>query len=143
MFTVLNYGFLIIFYIMPRVLGTNIPDNKRMVIALTYVYGIGLVLSKKILKEVGISENKNGKELSMDEIKIIQQYVDGKYKVEGNLRRQVAMSIKKMKDVNSYRGIRHSKKLPCRGQRTKTNSRTIRGRAKMSAGSGKRKLTKK
>jgi len=127
----------------PRVLGADIPNNKRIVIALTYVYGIGLARSKEILKSVGISESKNSKDLSMDEIKIIQQYVDKKYKTESDLRRQVAMNIKDKKDIGVYAGIRHAKKLPCRGQRTKTNSRTVRGRAKVSGGSGKRKLTKK
>ena len=128
---------------MPRVLGVDIPNNKRIVIALTYVYGIGLARSKEILKSVGISESKNSKDLSMDEIKIIQQYVDKKYKIESDLRRQVIMNIKEKKDIGIYAGIRHIKKLPCRGQRTRTNSRTVRGRAKVSGGSGKTKLTKK
>ena len=112
---------------MPRVLGVDIPDNKRIVIALTYVYGIGLARSKEILKSVGISEGKKSKDLSMDEIKNIQQYVDKKkYKIESDLRRQVIMNIKEKKDIGIYAGIRHIKKLPCRGQRTRTNSRTVR-----------------
>ena len=128
---------------MVRVLGVDIPGDKRTVIALTYIFGVGKSKSREILKATNINENKRAKELSMDEIKMIQHYVGENYKIESDLRREIMRNIKEMKDIGIYKGIRHSKKLPVRGQRTKTNSRIVRGRAKISGLSGKKKLTKK
>ncbi|MCF7835849.1 MAG: 30S ribosomal protein S13 [Candidatus Marinimicrobia bacterium] len=126
-----------------RVSGVNIPDNKRIEIALTYLYGIGKTTAVKILDEASIDINKRTKDLSEAESGKIRDILT-KYKLESDLRREISSNIKRMKDVNSYRGTRHAKSLPVWGQRTKTNSRTVRpykGRKTMT--SGKRKLEKK
>jgi len=128
---------------MPRIAGVNIPENKRIEIALTYIYGIGRVLSNKILRELKINRNIRAKDLSSDQIAVIQRAIDQNYQVEGNLRQLVKTNIKRLKDVRCYRGIRHIKGLPARGQRTKTNSRTVRGNKRMNVGSGRKKAEKK
>ena len=128
---------------MLRIAGVNIPENKRIEIALTYIYGVGKFLSKKILEEAKIDFNKRAKDLSSSEIASIQKIIDNQYQVEGNLRQLVKLNIKRLKDIKCYRGIRHIKKLPSRGQRTKTNSRTIRGNKRINVGSGRRKADKK
>ncbi len=122
-----------------RISGINIPDNKRIEISLRYLYGVGATLSKKILKETGIDPDKRAKELTADEVNKIQTNIEKNYKVEGELRQIIKQNIVLMKDLLSYRGMRHSRRLPVRGQRTKTNSRTVRGNTRKTAGSGKRK----
>jgi len=126
---------------MPRIVGVNIPDNKRLEIALTYIYGIGKSLSNKILEQAGIDKNKRAKNLSTDEINQLKREIE-EYKTEGELRHEITSNIKRLKEIGCYRGIRHSKHLPARGQQTKTNSRTIRGNIRHTMGSGKRKLEK-
>lgn len=126
-----------------RIAGADIPDNKRLEVALAYLYGIGTSTAVKILAEIGVSLNKKAKELSPEESARLRQFVE-KYKIESTLRREVAGNIKRLKDIKSYRGTRHSKNLPSRGQRTKTNSRTVRPyRGRKTMTSGRRKLEKK
>jgi small subunit ribosomal protein S13 len=121
-----------------RIAGINLPNEKRIVISLTYVYGIGDSLANKILKKVNINPDTKTKDLKEEEINNLREVLEKNYLVEGDLRREVNGHIKRLKEVNSYRGSRHIKKLPVRGQRTKTNSRTKRGK-RMTAGSGKNK----
>lgn len=111
---------------MARIAGVDIPREKRVVISLTYVYGIGRSLSEKILAAAGVSEDKRVKDLTDDEVVRIRQEVQ-KYKVEGDLRREVALNIKRLMEIGSYRGIRHRKGLPVRGQNTRNNARTRKG----------------
>jgi len=128
---------------MARIAGINIPDNKVIEIALTYIYGIGRSLSAQILKEIGINPNKRTSQLSEQELNKIRKIIDEKkYKIEGDLRREIMMNIKRLKEIGCYRGVRHIKGLPVRGQQTKTNSRTIRGNVRRTMGSGRRKLEK-
>lgn len=122
-----------------RISGVNIPDNKRIEIALTYIYGIGQAASRKILSEARIDGNKRAQNLSSEEIGKIQSYLEKHYRVEGELRQLIRKNIQRLKDLQAYRGIRHLRRLPVRGQRTKTNSRTVRGNVRKTAGSGKRK----
>jgi len=122
-----------------RLLGINIPDNKRIEIALTYLYGIGLTLSRDILTNTKIDMNKRAKDLTSDELSKIKEYVEKNYKVEGELKQIIKQNIMMLKELQTYRGNRHMRKLPVRGQRTKTNSRTVRGNVRKTAGSGKRK----
>lgn len=124
-----------------RILGITIPDDKRLEIGLTCLYGIGRSTAQKILKEVDISHSKKAKELTSDEENKIRSVIEG-MKIEGNLKREIAANIKRLKDIKSYKGIRHIKRLPARGQRTKTNSRTIRGNVRKTMASGKRKESK-
>jgi small subunit ribosomal protein S13 len=123
-----------------RLLGINIPDNKRIEVALTYFYGIGLSLSKKILTETNIDPNKRTKDLNSDELNKIKNWIESHIKIEGALRQEIRQNINRLKEINCYRGVRHIKKLPVRGQRTKTNSRTVRGNVRKTVGSGKRKI---
>ncbi|PIR87777.1 MAG: 30S ribosomal protein S13 [Candidatus Harrisonbacteria bacterium CG10_big_fil_rev_8_21_14_0_10_45_28] len=123
-----------------RIAGINIPDEKRAEIALTYIYGVGLTRSKEILAATKIDPNKRAKDLEAGEVNAIKEYLDQKFKVEGELRSQIKQSILLLKDLGSYRGSRHARSLPARGQRTKTNSRTVRGNTRKTAGSGKRKV---
>jgi len=124
-----------------RIAGVNIPDNKRLEIALTYIFGIGKSLAQEILKTASISFDKKPKDLSEEEANTIRKLVE-KYKIEEDLKREIAANIKRLKEIKCYRGIRHSKRLPVRGQRTKTNSRTVRGNVRVTMGSGRRKLEK-
>lgn len=112
---------------MARIAGVDLPRKKRMVIAMTYIYGIGNTLSAQILKACGISEDKCSDDLTEDEISRIREEL-ANYDIEGDLRRQENMNIKRLSEINSYRGMRHRRSLPCRGQRTKTNARTRRGK---------------
>jgi len=113
---------------MPRVLGVDIPKEKRIEIALTYLYGIGRSLSNRILKEAGISPDKRAKDLSGEEVSLITNTIQkGGYRVEGDLRRDISQNIKRLMDIGSWRGLRHKKSLPVRGQRTRTNARTRKG----------------
>lgn len=111
---------------MARIVGVDIPNEKRVVIALTYIFGIGLTTSQKILAEAGVSEDVRVKNLSDDQLVAIRTQV-AKFKVEGDLRREVALNIKRLQEIGCYRGIRHRKGLPVRGQRTRTNARTRKG----------------
>ncbi|PIR75771.1 MAG: 30S ribosomal protein S13 [Candidatus Magasanikbacteria bacterium CG_4_9_14_0_2_um_filter_42_11] len=121
-----------------RVAGVTIPKQKRVVIALTYVKGIGQTSSEKILNTAGIDESIRVKDLTQEQEDKIRSILEGEYKTEGDLRRDVAANIKRLKDIKSYRGTRHMKRLPARGQRTKTNSRTVRGNVRNKAASGKK-----
>jgi small subunit ribosomal protein S13 len=126
---------------MARIAGVNVPDKKRALIALTYVHGIGRHTSEKILKACGIEETRRMNDLTEDELNKIRAEIDaGKFPIEGDLRREVAINIKRLMDMACYRGLRHRKGLPVRGQRTKTNARTRKGPAKPIA--GKKKITK-
>ncbi|MBE6549426.1 MAG: 30S ribosomal protein S13 [Ruminococcaceae bacterium] len=115
---------------MARIAGVDIPNNKRVEIALTYIYGIGRKSSNDILAKTGIDPDKRAKDLTEDEIAKLRDEIENSYTVEGDLRREVALNIKRMVEINCYRGIRHRKGLPVRGQRTKTNARTRKGPAK-------------
>ncbi len=128
---------------MARIAGINIPDNKRIEIALTYVYGIGLTLSHRILAKTKIDPNTRTNKLSNQEVNDLREIVEKEYRVEGELRQEKMMNIKRLKDIGSYRGIRHIKGLPVRGQRTKTNTRTVRGNVRQTMGSGRKKSADK
>lgn len=127
---------------MARIAGVTIPTNKRLVIALTYIYGIGDMKAKKIMAQAQLAETVRVKDLSEDDINKIRTIVEKEHRVEGELRRDVFANIKRLKEIGSYRGTRHAKNLPVRGQRTKTNSRTVRGNVRKTAGSGRRIVTK-
>lgn len=124
-----------------RILGITIPNEKRLEIGLTVLYGIGISSARKILDQVNISHSKKAEELSDDEENKIRAIVES-ILIEGNLKREISANIKRLKDIKSYRGIRHIKRLPVNGQRTKTNSRTIRGNVRRTMASGKRKESK-
>lgn len=126
-----------------RIAGINIPADKKIVISLPYIYGIGSTLAKKILVTTKIDPNIRVKDLTQEQEDALRQIVEKQYKTEGDLRRDVAGNIKRMKDIKCYRGIRHAKHLPVRGQRTKTNSRTVRGNKRNLATSGKKMSTQK
>lgn len=127
---------------MARIAGTTLPANKRIAVALTYIYGLGPSSAKKILRAAKVNEDIRAKDLSDDQSNKIRELIEKNYRVEGDLRREVLGNIKRLKDVGCYRGIRHIKHLPVRGQRTKTNSRTVRGNVRRTMGSGRRILTK-
>ena len=122
---------------MARIAGVNIPTQKRAVIALTYIHGIGLAKAKEICAKVGIPSERRVHQLTDAEVVRIREVIDQDYQVEGDLRREVAMNIKRLMDLGSYRGLRHRKGLPVRGQRTHTNARTRKGRSKAIAGKKK------
>lgn len=123
---------------MPRIAGVVIPENKRSVVALTYVYGIGRPLAIKILKKAKVDENKKAKDLTDKEINDIRGAIESGLKIEGELRRQTLSDIKRLKEIKCWRGSRHTKKLPVRGQKTKKNSRTVRGNVRKTVGSGRK-----
>ncbi len=122
---------------MARIAGVNIPTNKRVEIGLTYIFGIGHFKAKEICKKIGIPTEKRVNELSDDEVLKIRELIDSEYHVEGELRREVGVNIKRLMDLGCYRGLRHRKGLPVRGQRTHTNARTRKGPAKAIAGKKK------
>ncbi|HAJ38014.1 MAG TPA: 30S ribosomal protein S13 [Chloroflexi bacterium] len=122
---------------MARISGVDIPRDKRVVISLTYIYGIGKTTSQKILAATGIDENKRVKDLDEAEVTRLRDYIDRNYLVEGDLRREVNMNIKRLIEIGCYRGMRHRRNLPARGQRTRTNARTRRGTRKTVAGKKK------
>jgi small subunit ribosomal protein S13 len=124
-----------------RILGITVPNEKRLEIGLTCIYGIGVSSARKILNQVGIDHGKKAKDLTPEEENNIRSIVE-KILIEGNLKREISANIKRLKDIKSYRGIRHMKRLPVRGQRTKTNSRTVRGNVRKTMASGKRKESK-
>ena len=125
---------------MARIAGVNIPTNKRVLIALQYIHGIGALKAKEICQKVGIADERRVNQLSDDEVLRIRETIDRDYVVEGDLRREVAMNIKRLMDMACYRGLRHRRGLPVRGQRTHTNARTRKGKAVPIA--GKKKVTK-
>lgn len=125
-----------------RILGINIPNDKHLDIALTALYGVGLSRARKVLKEVDIDPKRKGDTLTVDEENSIRKIIEG-FSIEGNLKREISANIKRLKDVKAYRGIRHMRKLPVNGQRTKTNSRTVRGNVRKTMASGRRKEAKK
>lgn len=122
---------------MPRIAGVDIPKKKKVGISLTYIYGIGKKISADILEEAGIDSSTIAGELDDDQVAQVRSIIDAKFTVEGNLRREVSMNIKRLMDLNCYRGQRHKKGLPCRGQRTGTNARTRKGPRKTVAGKKK------
>ena len=122
---------------MARIAGIDLPRNKRVVIALTYIYGIGRATSEKILTDSGVDVNTRTDNLSESEVAKIREFIDRNVKVEGDLRRDISMNIKRLMDLGCYRGLRHRKGLPVRGQRTKTNARTRKGPARTVAGKKK------
>lgn len=122
---------------MARIAGVNIPTGKRAVIALTYIHGIGDTTARKICEACGISDDRRVSDLSDDEVARVRDMIDNSYTVEGELRRDVAMNIKRLMDLGCYRGLRHRRQLPVRGQRTHTNARTRKGPAKAIAGKKK------
>lgn len=127
---------------MARIAGVSLPSQKRVVIALQYIYGVGETRAKQVLAKAKVDENVRVKDLSADQENTIRTIVEKEYRVEGDLRRDNLSNVKRLKDIGSYRGTRHAKGLPVRGQRTKTNSRTVRGNVRKTAGSGRRMLTK-
>jgi small subunit ribosomal protein S13 len=110
-----------------RIAGVDIPRDKRAVISLTYIFGIGPTSARQILSGAGITEDRRVRDLTEDEVNRLRELVDRRYKVEGDLRREVSMNVKRLMEIGSYRGIRHRRNLPVRGQRTKTNARQRRG----------------
>lgn len=128
---------------MARIAGVNLPRNKRIEYALPYIYGIGLPLAQLILRETKIDPNTRTEELSEEQVQLLRDSIEKTYRVEGDLRREVMMNIKRLKEISSYRGTRHARKLPSRGQRTKTNTRTVRGNVRRTMGSGRKASAQK
>jgi len=126
---------------MARIAGIDIPRDKRVEVALTYIFGIGPSISKRILMQTRVNPDTRSKDLTEEEIARLREFIDRNYKVEGDLRREVDMNIKRLIEINCYRGLRHRRNLPVRGQRTRTNARTRRGVRKTVA--GRKKATKK
>lgn len=126
-----------------RIAGVNLPPQKRIEATLPMIYGIGFSRSKKILEAVKVDPNKRTSELSEGEVSRLKEYIESNFKVEGALRQEVLQNIKRLKEIGAYRGIRHIRGLPVRGQRTKTNSRTVRGNVRKTAGSGRKTTAEK
>ena len=124
---------------MARIQGVDLPRNKRIEVALTYIYGIGLTRSQEILREVGVDFSTRVQDLTDSEITGLRDYINQNFKVEGDLRREVQMNIKRLVEIGCYRGIRHKRGLPVHGQRTRTNARTRKGPKKTVAGRGRRR----
>lgn len=124
-----------------RISGITIPDNKQLEFGLTEIYGIGRSTALKILKEAGVPADKKVKDITSDEENAVRKIIE-EMTTEGTLKREISANIKRLKDIKAYRGVRHMRKLPVKGQRTKTNSRTVRGNVRRTMGSGKRKLEK-
>ena len=127
---------------MARIAGVTLPSAKRIEIALTYIFGIGPTTAEKILADTGISPDIRVKDLTEAQANILRDEIEKKRRVEGDLRREVLSNIKRLKEIGAYRGVRHIRNLPVRGQRTKTNSRTVRGNVRKTMGSGRRKVEK-
>ena len=128
---------------MPRISGTNIPENKKIIASLAYIYGIGRPLAIKIIKQVKIDSDKRAKDLTNEELTRLKDFVEKNYKIEGDLKRIIQGNIKRLKEISAYKGYRHFRGLPVRGQRTKTNSRTRRGNVRKTVGSGRKKSAEK
>lgn len=126
-----------------RLAGVVLPPQKRIEAALQYVYGVGLTRAQKILAAVKIDPNKRTHELTESEVGQLKDFIEANFKVEGQLRQEVSQNIKRLKEIGSYRGIRHTRGLPTRGQRTKTNTRTVRGNVRRTAGSGRKASAEK
>ncbi len=124
-----------------RILGITIPNEKRLEIGLTALYGIGLSRARKILDQVGIDRGAKGDTLTVDQENAIRKVIES-MTIEGGLKREIAANVKRLKDIKAYRGVRHMRKMPVNGQRTKTNSRTVRGNVRKTMGSGRRKAEK-
>ncbi|MBI4133378.1 30S ribosomal protein S13 [Candidatus Uhrbacteria bacterium] len=127
---------------MARIAGVTVPLDKRIEIALQYIYGVGSSRAREALIAAHIDPNVRTKDLSADDVNRLREYIEKSFKVEGELRRETQSNVKRLKEIGSYRGARHARNLPVRGQRTKTNSRTVRGNVRRTMGSGKRKLEK-
>ncbi len=127
---------------MARIAGVTLPNQKRIVIAVQYIYGIGKTRASQILAKATVDEDTRVKDLTPDQENAIRLIVEKEFRVEGELRREVLGNVKRLKDIGAYRGVRHMRSLPVRGQRTRTNSRTRRGNVRKTAGSGRRALTK-
>jgi len=123
---------------MPRLAGVNIPDKKQIKIALTYIFGIGEANSVRILKQAQVNPQKKAGELMTKELSALRDILEKEFTIEGDLRREVMTNIKRLRDIGSWRGLRHQKRLPVRGQRTSTNTRTVRGNIRKTVGSGKK-----
>ncbi len=123
---------------MPRIAGVNIPENKQIEVSLTYIYGIGRSLSGKILQEIGINPRTKSSKLTPAEVGKLKDFIEKNYTIEGELKRERTVAVKRLKDIGCWRGLRHIKGLPVRGQRTKTNNRTVRGNVRKTVGSGKK-----
>ncbi|OHB21687.1 MAG: 30S ribosomal protein S13 [Parcubacteria group bacterium RIFCSPLOWO2_01_FULL_48_18] len=123
-----------------RIVGVNIPDTKRAEIALTYIYGIGRSAAVKILQQANVDLYKRASQFTPDEVSRIKGVIEKSLKIEGELRRERSQNIRRLIDIKAYRGLRHMRRLPVRGQRTRTNSRTVRGNVRKTVGSGKRKV---
>ena len=128
---------------MARIAGINLPKEKRVEIALTYIYGIGRVLSNKVLEEAGVDPSIRVHALSEEDENKLRVIIEKKYNVEGDLRRDISLNIKRYKEIRCFRGTRHAKGLPARGQRTKTNNRTLRGNKRSTMGSGRKMAAQK
>ena len=128
---------------MARIAGVSIPDDKRIVIALTYIYGIGRTRSQETLDALKLNPDTRTKELSETEVNKLKDYIEKNFTIEGELKHQKQMNIRRLKDIGCYRGIRHMRGLTVRGQRTRTNTRTVRGNVRKTAGSGRRKAAEK
>ncbi|MCD6096740.1 30S ribosomal protein S13 [bacterium] len=128
---------------MARIAGVNIPSNKQVEIGLTYIFGIGRSTSKKILEQAKVNPEKRVKDLTTQEVEKLKEIIEKNYKVEGALRAEIIGNIKRLKEIGCYRGIRHIKGLPVRGQTTRVNSRTVRGNVRRTLGSGRRPAGKK
>lgn len=131
---------LLAFYSTMRLLGVVLPDEKRIDISLTYFYGVGRARAVEICEKAKIDPSKRAKAITPEELNKIKEYIEKHFKIEGELRQVVRSNIARLKDIGSFRGGRHARKLPARGQRTKTNSRTVRGNVRKTVGSGKRKV---
>lgn len=128
---------------MARIAGVTLPKDKRVEIGLTYIFGIGRNLSNQILKEAGVNPDTRVQNLKDEEANRLREIIEKKYRVEGELKREILLNIKRLKEIDSYRGSRHAKKLPVRGQRTKTNTRTVRGNVRRTMGSGRKPSAQK
>ena len=122
---------------MARIAGVTLPNNKRVIVALTYVYGVGDTIAKRIIEKTGVNPDTRVKDLAEAEVNKLRDMIEKSMKVEGELRREVLGNIKRLKEIGAYRGVRHSRGLTVRGQRTKTNSRTVRGNVRKTMGSGR------
>jgi len=127
---------------MPRLLGINIPDNKKILYSMTYIYGIGQSSSAVILRSANVDGNKLAKDLTVEELNKLQKIIEKSYKVEGDLRKDIGQNVKRLKEIGSWRGLRHSRRLPIHG-RSKTNSRTLRGNVRKTMGSGRKSTSEK
>ncbi len=128
---------------MARISGVNLPNEKRLAIGLTYIYGIGRSLALKIIEAAKLEPNMKAKDLNESQTNQLRKIIESDYKTEGELKREILSNIKRLKEINAYRGSRHAKGLPARGQRTKTNSRTVRGNVRKTAGSGRKLAAQK